>query len=113
MYLATVIYHQFIIVYLDSLSAVHHLQSKDLVCPAFIMVHTVGITGVNGNVGAAALPGLVKAAREENIKLIIFHREGSSVTGASQEKNIELRVLQFEDPAEKIEQAIKGVNVFM
>ena len=77
------------------------------------MVHTVGITGVNGNVGAVAAKFLVRAAQEDKIKLIVFYREGSTAKGLVPGKNVELKVLNFDDPPDKIEQAVKGVNVFM
>lgn len=77
------------------------------------MVHTVGITGVNGNVGAAASKYLAEAAAEGKIKLVVFHREGNAPKHLSTNESVETRVLDFEDPIEKIEAAVKGVNVFM
>ena len=77
------------------------------------MVHTVGINGVNGNVGAPTAQRLVAAAAEGKINLVIFHREGSSTNGLSASKTVELRVLNFDDPPEKIEAAVKGINTFM
>lgn len=77
------------------------------------MVHTVGIFGVSGNVGAATLPRLSVAARNGEIKLIIFHRESSSVDNLPTGQNIELRVLDYVHSPAQIEEAVKGVNVFM
>lgn len=55
------------------------------------MVHTVGIVGVNGNIGAPTAKRLVKAAQEDRINLIIFHRESSTPKGSLLE-----RMLNFE-----------------
>jgi len=77
------------------------------------MVHTVGVVGINGNVGAPTSKALVKAAGEGKIKVVIFHREGASLNGLSQGENVEFRVLSFEDSPDKIAEAVKGVHVFM
>lgn len=80
---------------------------------ASIMVHTVGIAGVNGNVGAPTVKLLATAAAEGKIKLVVFHRDGSTAKDVSQGKNVEFRILNYEDPPEKIESAVAGINVFM
>lgn len=77
------------------------------------MVHTVGIAGINGNVGAPTAKALAKAAEEGKIKLVIFHREGSKPAAISAGENVEFRVLDFSDDVEKIETAVRGINVFM
>lgn len=76
------------------------------------MVHTVGIVGVNGNVGAPTAQALTKAAEKDSIKLIIFHRPNTKLDGLGG-KNVEFRAFDFDDPSDKIEAAVKGVNVFM
>lgn len=77
------------------------------------MSHTVAITGVNGNVGQKALPYLVKAAQEDKIKLVVFHRKSSRPKNVEAGKNIEFRALNFDDPAEELQKAVKGINVFV
>nr|POF16679.1 hypothetical protein CFP56_71320 [Quercus suber] len=77
------------------------------------MVHTVGIVGVNGNVGAPTAKALAGAAEQGKIHLIIFSREGSTAKGLSPSQNVEFRTLNFDDPPEKIQAALAGVNVFI
>ncbi|KAK4502304.1 hypothetical protein PRZ48_005729 [Zasmidium cellare] len=77
------------------------------------MVHTVGIVGVTGNVGKPTTKYLIQAASEGKIKLVIFHREGSKLDGIEASKNVEQRPINFEDPVEKLEEAVKGINVFI
>lgn len=77
------------------------------------MVHTVGIVGVNGNVGAPTAALLSAAANSGKINLIIFHRTGSTAKNLTQSKNVSFRELNFDDPAEKIESAVAGVNTFI
>lgn len=75
-------------------------------------MHTVGILGINGNVGKPTTKLLVKAAEQDKIKLIILHREGKP-GDFKPGKNVELRVIDLEGPEQKIEEAVKGVNVFV
>ena len=77
------------------------------------MVHTVGIAGINGNVGAPTVKALAKAAEDGKINLIVFYREGKKPKDISEGSNIEFRVLDFEDDQEKIDAAVKGISVFM
>lgn len=77
------------------------------------MVHTVGIAGVNGNVGAPTAKLLAQAAEQGKIKLILLLRDGSKADGISASENVEFRTLNFDDPAEKIQEAVAGINVFM
>ena len=77
------------------------------------MTHTVGIFGVNGNVGAPTAKLLAQAASEDKIKLVIFSRPGSTPKGLSQGKNVEFKELDIEGAVEPIEQAVKGINFFM
>lgn len=76
------------------------------------MVHTVGISGVNGNVGAPATKYLVQAAKEGKLNLVIFHRAGTKPSGYDG-ANVSFRELSYEDSEEKILEAVKGVNTFM
>ncbi|KAK5676767.1 hypothetical protein LTS10_010531 [Elasticomyces elasticus] len=77
------------------------------------MVHTVGIVGVSGNVGAPTAKYLAQAAGEGKIKLVLFHRANSDTSAIPGGQSVELRVLEFDDSPEKIKEAVKGVNVFI
>ncbi|KAF2163815.1 hypothetical protein M409DRAFT_57292 [Zasmidium cellare ATCC 36951] len=75
-------------------------------------MHTVGILGINGNLGKPTAQHLVKAAEQDKIKLVIFHREGKA-GDFKPGKNVELRVIDLDGPTDKLEEAVKGVNVFV
>ena len=78
------------------------------------MVHTVGLFGANGLVGSGLVKLLSRAAQDGKIKLVVIHREGNppkDVTTTSDK--IELRVASLDDSPEKLEAAIKGINVVM
>lgn len=75
-------------------------------------MHTVGIVGINGNLGRPTTQLLVKAAEQDKIHLIVFHREGKAGDFKSG-KNVELRVIDLDGPTQKIEEAVKGVNIFV
>ncbi len=77
------------------------------------MVHTVGLLGANGLVGSATGKVLGQSAEDGKIKLIILHREGTPPKDLSAGSNIELRVVDLDGPASAIEQAVRGINVFM
>lgn len=78
------------------------------------MVHTVGIVGINGRVGAPTVKALTKSAEEGKIRLVLFHRASSKIDHIKQSPNIELRLLNFDaDPPEVLEKAVKGVQVFV
>lgn len=77
------------------------------------MPHVVGLVGINGNVGKPTARLLVKAAEQDKIKLILFHRKDSKTGDFMPSKNVELRVLDLEDASQNIEDAIKGINVFV
>ncbi|KAK3638518.1 hypothetical protein LTR56_012990 [Elasticomyces elasticus] len=77
------------------------------------MIHTVGIVGVSGNVGAPTAKYLAQAAGEGKIKLVLFHRTNSDTSAFPDGQSVELRVLEFDDSPEKIKEAVKGVNVFI
>ncbi|KAK3109649.1 hypothetical protein LTR53_016867 [Teratosphaeriaceae sp. CCFEE 6253] len=79
------------------------------------MVHTVGIVGLTGNVGLPTTKALIRAADAGTIHLIVFHRADTdlSILPKAGSGNVEFRVLSFEDPAEKIGEAVRGVNVFI
>lgn len=75
-------------------------------------MHTVGIVGINGNIGRPTTRLLVEAAEQDKINLVIFHREGKAGE-FKQGKNVELRTIDLEGPAQQIEAAVRGVNVFV
>ncbi|TKA64146.1 hypothetical protein B0A55_09295 [Friedmanniomyces simplex] len=82
------------------------------------MLHTVGIAGITGNVGAPTTKSLIQAAGEGKINLIIFHRASTDLTGLStatnkRSENVEFRVLEFADPPAKIAEVVRGVNIFI
>ena len=77
------------------------------------MVHTVGIVGINGNVGAPTVRALSKTAEEGKIKLVLFHRATSKLDGLEEGPNVEFRILDFDGPVQKLEEAVKGINVFV
>ena len=77
------------------------------------MVHTVGIIGVNGNVGAPTAKALAKIAEAGKVKLVIFHRESSDLSAFQKGDNVEFCVLDMTAAPEKIGELVKGVNVFM
>ncbi|GAM89378.1 hypothetical protein ANO11243_074150 [Dothideomycetidae sp. 11243] len=77
------------------------------------MVHTVGLTGINGNVGVPTLQYLAKGAEQGKFKLVVFHREGTAPKHVSTGPNIEFRLLDFEDPVEKLEEQVKGINTMI
>ncbi|GAM87624.1 hypothetical protein ANO11243_056510 [Dothideomycetidae sp. 11243] len=76
------------------------------------MVHTVAITGANGNVGGAIAKHLVKAAADGKFNLVVYHREGKQPKALAGD-NVEFRVFDLSDSPEKMASAIKGVNVFI
>ncbi|KAK4503473.1 hypothetical protein PRZ48_004388 [Zasmidium cellare] len=75
-------------------------------------MHSVGILGVNGNLGKPTAQVLIKAAEQDKIKLIIFHREGKAGDFKAG-KNVELRVIDLDGPKEKVEEVVRGVNIFV
>ena len=75
-------------------------------------MHSVGILGINGNLGKPTAQLLVKAAEQDKIKLIIFHREGKP-GDFKPGKNVELRVIDLDRPTDKLEEVLEGVNVFV
>ena len=77
------------------------------------MAHTVAIYGANGLVGGATAKKLAQSAKDGIIHLVIAHRSGSPPKGLEAGSNIEFRELNLDDPASKIEEAVKGINVFM
>lgn len=77
------------------------------------MVHTVGISGPNGNVGKATLPLLVAAAQQGKIQLAILHRKGHVPSQAPAHENIELRAINYEDSVDQLTPKMQGINVFM
>lgn len=76
------------------------------------MVHTVGIVGVNGNVGSSVAKILAKDAKEGKIKLVLIHREGSTPNFLLPGDSVEFRVINYDEPS-SIEAAVKGIHVFM
>lgn len=77
------------------------------------MVHTVGIAGVNGNVGVPAVKALVKAAQEGKIDLVVLHRPTTKLDHIQQGSNIEFRLLDLNGAPEDLDKAVKGINVFV
>lgn len=76
------------------------------------MSHTVGLIGANGRVGKEVARYLSKAAQQDRIKLVLFHREGRPPTGIQHSANVELRILDIEtDTKEDIVKAVKGIHV--
>lgn len=88
--------------------------SVSLQLPNIKMVHTVGILGVTGNVGAPTVQRLIGEAKEGKIKLVIFHRASTNLSGLSIDgNNVELRTLDYEDSVENISKAVRGIHVLM
>ena len=77
------------------------------------MVHTVGLTGANGNVGSAAAKYLASSVKDGKIKLVILHRAGKPPKELEDEDLIEFRIVDLDGPAADIEAAVQGINVFM
>ncbi len=77
------------------------------------MVHVVGLMGANGLVGGATAKELAQSAEDGKIKLVVLHREGNPPKGLGARSNIELRVLDLDGPASAIEEAVRGINIFM
>lgn len=77
------------------------------------MVHTIGLIGVNGNVGSAAAKTLASSVKDGKIKLVILHRAGRPPKGLKDEKLMQLRVIDLDGPAANIEAAVQGINLFM
>lgn len=77
------------------------------------MIDTVGIAGVNGNIGAPTARSLAKAADQGKINLVVFLRDGSTVKDLTLGKNAEYRTLNFDDSPEEVAAAVVGVNVFI
>lgn len=75
------------------------------------MSHTVGIMGANGLVGGTTAKALAQSAKEGKIKLVILHRSGKVPEGYG--PGVEMRTLDLDGPASSIEEAVKGINVFM
>lgn len=76
------------------------------------MPYTVSLMGINGAVGKPTAQRLIQAAAEDKIKLILFHRKGKTADYRSS-KNVELRVLDPDDTEQNIEDAVKGINIFV
>lgn len=77
------------------------------------MPHTVGIAGVNGNVGRPAVKALAKAADEGKINLVVFHRPTTKLDHIQQGPNVEFRLLNLDGEEEELDKAVKGVDVFV
>lgn len=77
------------------------------------MAHTVGIAGVNGNVGVPAVKALVKAAQGGKINLVVLHRPTTKLDHIQQGPNIEFRLLNLDGSHEELDKAVKGIDVFV
>lgn len=85
-----------------------------LVLQLTTMVHTVGLLGVNGLLGNPTAKVLAQFAREGKLNLVLLHREGKPPKDIdAQHENIELRIIDLDAPASQLEEAVKGINVFM
>lgn len=73
------------------------------------MVHTVGLVGASGYIGAPTLKLLAQSAIAGKIILVVLHRPGR-VPSVAEDKNIELRVF---DPQGDVTGAVRGINVLM
>ena len=77
------------------------------------MTHVVGLLGANGTVGGATAKHLAQAAKEGKFKLVLLHRASSPLKAFEGQSHVELKVLDLEGPAAGIEEAVRGINVFM
>jgi hypothetical protein len=77
------------------------------------MAHTVALIGPNGNVGSAALRHLVLAHKAGKLNLIILHRPGSPPKSLVSDSGVEVREINLEGDAKKVQEAVKGVNAAM
>ena len=74
--------------------------------------HIVGLLGPNGRVGSAILNALVPSVEQGKIKLVVLHRPGSPPK-VELSATVEVREIDLEGDAAKIEQAVKGINVMV
>ena len=75
--------------------------------------HTVGLLAPNGNVGSAILSALLEPSHLSKINLVVLHRPGSAPK-AKLPESVEVRVIDLEKSDSKsIEEAVKGIEVFM
>lgn len=77
-------------------------------------MHTVGLLGHTGRIGAYALKHLLKAHQEGTIKLIVLHRPSSDVSANRVPQDVERRVLDLKKGSEgEIKEAVKGLQVLV
>lgn len=76
-------------------------------------MHTVGLIGANGLLGGPTAKLLAQSAKEGKVKLVLLHRAGSPPKATDLHDNIELRIVDLNGPPSQLEQAVKGINVFM
>jgi len=76
-----------------------------------INMHTVGILGHNGLVGAALIPSLVKAHQANQLKLVVLHRATSDVSKIP--SGIEKRVIDLAAGVDAIKSVVKGINILL
>jgi nucleoside-diphosphate-sugar epimerase len=74
--------------------------------------HTVGIIGINGNLGSHLFRHIVAAHTAGKLDVVVLHRPSSDVSSVP--SGIEKRALDLEkaDKAE-VQRAVKGLNIIM
>ncbi|KAI5480111.1 hypothetical protein MNV49_001771 [Pseudohyphozyma bogoriensis] len=78
------------------------------------MVHTVGLIGANGNLGAPTLSHLVNAVRERKINHVVLYRPGSKPVSIANEPNVEFRELDLETASpDAVAAAVSGLQVLI
>lgn len=75
-------------------------------------MHTIGLLSHTGGIGKAVLSTLLPAHKAGQVKLVVFHRSSSDLTAIP--ADVEKREIDLEKPdTAKLEEQVKGINVFM
>lgn len=74
--------------------------------------HTVGILGINGNLGSHLFRHLVAAHDAGKLEVVVLHRPSSDLSAVPH--GIEKRVLDLEKANKaEVQSAVKGLNIVM
>jgi hypothetical protein len=77
-------------------------------------MHTVGLLGHTGRIGAQAFKHLLEAHKAGTITLIVLHRPSSDVSTDRVPPDVEKRVLDLKRGSEaQIKEAVKGLQVLV
>ncbi|WWC90088.1 uncharacterized protein L201_005021 [Kwoniella dendrophila CBS 6074] len=77
-----------------------------------IIISKVGFLGFTGKVGSSVLPNLIELNKQNKIKLILLHRQGSDLSKIAETENIEKRIIKLDENGLEInKKAIENLDI--